>query len=380
MGKIHMSKRMRIMLISVGILFGLIFIYKAIISYIIKYSMTHHSKVVSVSAMKVTYSNWQPKLTASGSVRAIRGVDVTTELAGLVSQIYFTPGSVVTEGTLLVQLRADTEIAQLRSLEANAELAKTTYVRDKAQYDIHAISKQALDVDAANLKSANAQVDQQAAVVVKKTIYAPFTGRLGINYVNPGQFLNPGDRIVSLQMVDPIYVDFYMPQQTLALIRVGMPVSVVTDTFPNKIFKGKITTINPAVDTATRNVVVEATIDNKNSELAPGMFATVDVDTGTPKKYLTLPQTAISFNSYGNIVYIVKREETKEKDKPRYLAMQSFVVTGETRGDQITVLKGLKNGDTVVTSGQLKLKNGSEIEINNSIVPPNNPAPRLTNK
>lgn len=380
MDKIHMSKRMRIMLISVGILFGLIFIYKAIVSFIIKYSMAHHSKVVSVSVMKATYSNWQPRLTASGSVRAIRGVDVTTELAGLVSQIYFTPGAVVTEGTLLVQLRADTEIAQLRSLEANAELAKTTYLRDKAQYEIHAISKQALDVDAANLKSANAQVDQQAAIVVKKTIYAPFTGRLGINYVNPGQFLNPGDRIVSLQMVDPIYVDFYMPQQTLALIKVGMPVSVISDTFPNKIFKGKITTINPAVDVATRNVVAEATIDNKKSELAPGMFATVDVDTGTPKKYLTLPQTAISFNSYGNIVYIVKKEETKKKEKPRYLAMQSFVVTGETRGDQIAILKGLKEGDTVVTSGQLKLKNGSEIEINNSIVPANDPTPHLTNK
>lgn len=374
MHKIHMSKRMRIMLLSVRILFGSIFIYKAIMSFIIKYAMTHQSKTLNVSAMKIRYSNWQPALSATGSLRAVRGVNVTTELPGIVSEIYFNPGATVTEGTVLIQLRANSDIALLHSLEANAELAKTTYLRDKAQYEIHAISKQALDVDAANLKSLNAQVDQQAAIVDKKTIRAPFTGRLGINYVNPGQFLNPGDKITSLQMLDPIYVDFFMPQQSLSIIKVGMPITLISDTFPNKIFKGKITTINPAVDVATRNVEVEATIENKQNELAPGMFSEVKITTGSIKKYLTLPQTAIFYNSYGNIVYVAK------KDKNQHLiAIQTFVVTGETRGDQIAILKGLKEGDMVVTSGQLKLKNGSQIEINNAVVPANNPAPQLNN-
>ena len=368
------KKRMRIMLILVGVLFGGIFIYKGLIHLLMMYSLAHHqAPSIPVSTIKATYSSWQPKLKSTASLRAIRGVNVTTELAGMVQKIYFTPGDSVEEGTVLVQLNADSDLGQLHALQANAELAAITLKRDQAQYEVHAISKQQLDSDQANLKSLLAQVDQQAAIVAKKTIRAPFSGRLGISAVNPGQYLNPGDTVVMLQTLDPIYADFYFSQEALANLKEGQPVTITTDTFPGKKFSGKVTTINPAVDVSTRNVEVEATIANPDKKLAPGMFAKAEVDTGEPVRYLTVPQTAISFNPYGAIVYIVRQAFSDKKGNPALIVKQSFVLTGETRGDQIAILQGLKENDTVVTSGQLKLKNGSSVVVNNEVEIPNNP-------
>ena len=368
----HHNKRMKIMLLVVGVLFGVIFLYKGVMSLVIKHYMASQSHAVPVSIAKVAYANWQPTLSATGSVRAIQGVNVTTELAGMVTAIHFIPGSVVQEGALLIELNADTERAALEALKASAALAKITYDRDKAQYAVSAVSKQTLDSDLQQLKNLDAQVMQQAAVVAKKTIRAPFSGRLGINLVNKGQYLNPGDTITMLQMIDPIYVDFYLPQQTLAQIKVGLPVVVRTDAYPQDSFKGTVTSINPGVDVATRNVLVEATLANPKGWLTPGMFANISIDVGKEKRYLTLAQTAVSFNPYGEIVYVIyQKDEDKHKkqDKARLFAKQVFVTTGETRGDQVTILKGLKEGQTVVTSGQLKLKNDAEVTINNSIVP-----------
>ena len=372
--KITMTKPMRIMLICVGILFGTIILVKGVKFFLFKrYMAANQSPVITVSAMKAGYSLWNPELKASSSTRAIRGVSVTTELAGMVQTIYFKPGAIVKEGTVLVQLNADSDTALLRSLEASAELAQTVYDRDKGQYEAKAISKATLDFDAADLKSKQAQVAQQAAIVKKKTIVAPFSGRLGISAVNPGQYLNPGDKVVTLQQLDPIYVDFYVPQQALVRLKVGQVVNVTVDSFPGKIFTGKITTIDPIVDVNTRNVQVEATVANPKMEIVPGMFASAVVQTGAPQKYLTLPHTAVTFNSYGDIIYIVK------PTKPLTVT-QTFVVTGETRGDQIMILKGLKEGEMVVTSGQLKLKNGSRVNIDNKVVPANNPKPVVTDE
>jgi len=333
----------------------------------------------------VPASPWQPKLQSTGSLRAINGVNVTTELAGMVQKIYFIPGAMVKAGTLLVQLNADAEIGQLHSLQAQAALANITYQRDKAQFAVRAVSKQTVDADFQNLRSLQGQVAQQAATVAKKAIRAPFTGRLGINNVNLGQYLNPGDKIVTLQALDPIYVDFYVPQQKLIQLAVGQSVEVMSDVYPKRVFKGKITTVNPALETTTRNVEVEATLANPRYELNPGMFALVNVIVGKPKNYLTVPQTAISYNSYGNIVYVLKKQDKDKTDKdkngkPIFMAEQVFVTTGETRGDQITVLKGLKQGDTVVTSGQLKLKNKSLVTVNNAVVPENSPNPVTPNE
>ncbi|MHB1948006.1 MAG: efflux RND transporter periplasmic adaptor subunit [Gammaproteobacteria bacterium] len=374
------KSRMVFMLICVGILFAAIFISKFIQKYINYRRMMAQSQAITVSAMQVSYATWQPHIIASGSVRAIKGVNVTTSLAGMVQTIYFKPGAIVKEGDVLVQLNADAEIGTLHSLQASAELARITYERDKKQLAVKAISQQTLDTDLQNLKNLQAQVESQAATVAKKTLIAPFSGRLGISAVNPGQYLNTGDKVTTLQTFDPIYVDFYVPQQELERLNVGQTVTATTDALKGKKFIGKITTIDPAVDINTRNVEVEATVPNPDTTLTPGMFVNVVVDVGTPERYLTVPQTVVSFNSYGDIVYVIRPKESEDKTKSTMIAHQVFVVTGQTRGDQITILKGIKEGDTVVTSGQLKLRNGAEVAINNKVAPSNNSAPSVSNE
>lgn len=370
------------MLVILAVLFAIIFIYKAIGGYFAGKAMAANASApITVSVTKVQYQQWQPHLEAVGSLRAVQGVNVTTELAGLVRTIYFDPGIIVKKGDLLVELNIDTDVAQLHSLQAQADLAAINYRRDQAQYAITAISKAVLDTSLATLQSNQAQVEQQTATIAKKLIRAPFSGRLGVSAVNPGQYLNPGDTVVNLQALDPIYVDFYLPQQMLAKIAIGQQVRLTSDTYPNKIFVGRITTIEPLVDVATRNVKVEATLANPDFKLYPGMFAIVNVLAGQPEKYLTLPQSAVAFNPYGEIVYIVQRNKPQGKDtsskQSELTVRQSFVTVGETRGDQIVILKGLKEGDEVVTAGQLKLRNGSKIVINNQITPGSSAHPVL---
>lgn len=376
-----MKKRMTIMLIALGVLFGCIFTYKLLVNMMIKrFLAANKNPVISVSSMKVGYALWSPHVSATGTVRAINGVDVTTELAGMVQYIYFNPGIRVKKGDLLVQLIADNDIAKLQSLKANAELAKITYNRDKAQFEVQAVSKQTVDTDYQNLQSLNAQVTEQAAIVAKKTIKAPFSGRVGIVNIDIGQYLTPGNKITTLQMLDPVYVDFYMPQQALAQLKLGQQVVVTTDTFPNKKFLGKVTTIEPSVDVTTRNVLIEATLPNPTLALTPGMFANIEVITGAPEKRITVPLTVLTFNPYGDTVWIIEEAGKNEKEKTQELIVkQVFVQTGETRGEQITILKGLKGGQTIVTSGQLKLKKNSKVKINNTIQLPDNPHPVAPN-
>ena len=377
-----MTRRMRIMLICLAILFGAIIAYKIFVSIMIKrFLAANQSPIATVSTMKVGSEVWQSQLKASGSLRAVQGVSVTTELAGMVQAIYFKPGALVEKDTVLAQLNSDSEIAQLHVYQANRDLAKIVLARDTKQFAAHAISQATLDSDAANLKSLQAQVEQQAAIIDNKIIKAPFSGRLGISAVNLGQFVNPGDKVVTLQQLDPMYVDFYVPQQQLFQLAIGQTVEITLDALSGEKFTGKITTIDPIIDVNTRNVEVEATMANPDLKMVPGMFSSVIVTTGNPKNYLTLPQTAVTFNPYGNIIYLVQKNNSeKDKDgKPTLTVKQAFVTTGETRGDQVTVLSGLKEGDEIVTSGQLKLKNGSRIAINNTIMPSNNPAPTALN-
>ena len=327
----------------------------------------------TVSAVAVQFTDWQPEVSAVGSMRAVRGVDVTTEVTGLVRALRFKSGDEVKAGQILVELNADAELAQQHALEAAADLSATVYDRDKEQYDAQAISKAQLDADAADLKNKRAQAAAQAALVAKKFIRAPFDGRLGITTVNPGQYLNTGDKVVTLQEVNPIYVDFKLPQQQLALIANGQSVNLSTDSFPGVQFVGKINAIDPRVDASTRNFQAEATIPNPDRKLLPGMFTRVAVIAGDAKKYLTLPQTAITYNPYGATVFVAqKKPGGSDKD---LIAQQSFVTLGPTRGDQVAVLKGVEAGELVVTSGQMKLINGVPLIIDNSVLPANNPNP-----
>ena len=372
-----MAKRMIIMLLIVGVLFGGIFAFQAFKAHMIKkFFASNKAPPVTVTAMQAEFQPWQPHINAVGGLRGVRGVDLASEVPGIVQSLNFSSGDEVKAKQVLLQLNADADVAQLHALEAAADLASTIYERDKAQYAAQAISKATLDAASADLKSKRAQVAQQRALVEKKTITAPFAGRLGISTVNPGQYLNPGDKIVTLQSIDPVYVDFYLPQQQLSSIAIGQTVIVDTDAYPGQTFDGKISAISPKVDPNTRNVQVEATVSNPRHELLPGMFAKVHVDAGAPQQRLTLPQTAVTFNPYGESVYIVESGEKGPDGKPILVARQSFVTVGDTRGDQIAILGGIKEGEMIVTSGQLKLKNGSTVIINNTVQPSNDIAPK----
>jgi membrane fusion protein, multidrug efflux system len=375
--KPHMIRRMVIMLIIVCLLFGAIFSYQAFKAHMTKkYMASSPVPPVAVSAMKAELQPWQPQLNAVGSFRAVHGVDVTSEITGLVRTVHFKSGDNVMSGQLLVQLNADSDIAQLHSLQASAELARVVYERDKKQFAVKAVSKATLDADAADLKSKRAQVAQQQAIVEKKSIHAPFDGKLGISSVNPGQYINPGDKIVTLQSLDSIYVDFYLPQQDLSQISLGQDVTISTDTYPGHTFTGRIAAIDPKVDMNTRNFQVEVTIDNPKHELLPGMYATVNIQAGSISNYLTLPKTSIIFNPYGETVYVVEKKPVSPGEKPVLITRSIFITVGPTRGDQVAILKGIKEGDLVVTSGQLKLKSGSRVIINNQLQPSNDPSPK----
>lgn len=372
-----MTKRMTIMLICVCVLLGALVGFNLFRAHMIKKFMASNAAPpATVTAAVAGFQTWQPQLAAVGSLRAVRGVDVTTEVAGLVREITFNSGQDVKAGQVLMRLNDDSDRALLASLKAAADLAQTVYTRDQAQYGIQAIAKAQLDADAADLKSKRAQVDQQAALVEKKTIRAPFAGRVGITTVNPGQYLNPGDAIVTLQAIDTLYADFYLPQQQLGQLQVGQTVLVDTNAFSNRTFDGKISSINPRVDSATRNVQIEASIENRERKLLPGMYANVRIDAGSVQRYLTLPQTAITYNPYGATVFVVKPGTHKDAHgNTMPVAQQVFVTPGPTRGDQVAILKGISEGTQVVTSGQLKLKNGTSLVIDNRVLPADDPNP-----
>ena len=333
-----------------------------------------------VSAVKVEQAEWQPQLASVGTLVPVRGVDVTTEIAGLVRTVNFRSGDEVKAGQLLFEMNADADRAQLHALQAAADLSSSVLKRDRQQFAAQAISQAQLDSDEADLKSRQALVAQQQALVDKKTIRAPFAGKLGITAINPGQYLNPGDKLVTLQTIDTVYIDFFVPQKQLSGLSLGQKLTLSSDAWPGVAFAGKISSISPKVDTATRNVQVEATIPNPKRQLLPGMFASVNLDMGERKRYLTLPQTSITYNPYGSTVFVLapatgKDAAKDDKGNAQLVAQQVFITTGPTRGDQVAVLTGLKEGQVVVTSGQLKLKNGTPAVIDNKVQPANSPNP-----
>jgi len=373
-----LPRRMTIMLCGVFLLLGLIFGFNQLKTFMIKHFISGMGlPPATVSTMVIATSEWQPKLTSVGNVRAFRGVELSTELAGLVASVPIKSGQDVKEGDLLIKLNDTSDVAQLNSLKALADLAKVINERDRQQLAIQAISKNVFDTSAADAKSKQAQVEQQTALVAKKNLKAPFSGRVGIVSINPGQYVNSGDKLLTLQTLDPIFVDFNLPQNNAEQIQVGQVVEVTTDAFKDASFTGKITAVSPKVDTNTRNIQVEAQLANPDKKILPGMFANVNIKLGDQVKLLTLPQTAVTYNPYGSTVFIAKPTGKKDKQGKETLeAQQVFVTTGATRGDQVAILKGVEEGATVVTSGQLKLKNGTPLIINNKVEPANSPNPK----
>lgn len=330
----------------------------------------------TVSTTTAATSDWQTQLEAVGSLRAVKGADLSLEVSGIVDAIQFESGDDVPAGAVLVHLRSADDVAKLESLQASAVLAQVNYERDQKQFAVKAVSQATLDSDIANLRSYRAQVAEQQAIVDKKTLRAPFAGHLGIRLVDLGQYLNAGTTVVTLQALDPIYIDFYLPQQAVDQIATGQPVTAHIDAFPNQTFTGKISALNPKVDATTRNIQVRATLKNPDHKLFPGMYARVDIAVGAPKRYVTLPQTAVTFSAYGDTVYLVEKQGQGPNGQPQLIAKQAFITTGPTRGDQVAVLNGVKEGDTVVTAGQVKLRNGVAVAINNAVQPSNDPNPK----
>jgi membrane fusion protein (multidrug efflux system) len=325
----------------------------------------------TVSTITAEVTDWQPKIAAVGSLSAVQGVDVATQAAGIVGAIPIHSGDKVGQSAVLVQLNIDPDKAQLASLQAAAELSAKTLKRDTELFSTKTISQATVDSDAADLKSKNALAAQQAALIAEKTVTAPFAGELGIVQINVGQYLTPGTVVVTLQDLSAMHADFLVPQDNIGGLAPGLAANLTLDSLPGKSFPGKITAINSKIDVNTRNVTVRATVANPGELLRPGMFVRVTVDVGAPERHLTLPLTAITYNSYGATVFIV----TPGTDGTAKTVKQAFVTTGATRGDQVAVLTGLEPGQEVVTSGQLKLKSGAAVVVDNTVKPSNEPNP-----
>lgn len=369
-------KRMILMLLAMGVLLFLVFGFGAFRSMIIRKVMAKlQNPPQTVATMTAKRTSFQPTLAATGSLVAVQGTNVAAEVPGIVDTISFTSGTDVKQGDVLLTLRPNNDKAVLNQLQATESLDRTTYQRDLAQYRAHAVSKQTVDADHANLLAAEARVAGQKALIAEKVVRAPFAGRIGIRQVDLGQYLAAGTAIATLQQLDPIYADFYLPQAALGKIHAGLKADIGTEAFAGKDFAGKIAAVDSTVSTGTRMIKIRARLGNPGDELRPGMFVHVTVPVGSPTDYVTLPKTAIAYNPYGDTVFVV--EKSKQASGATLHAKQVFVTLGETRGDQVAVTKGVQAGEQVVVAGQLKLKNGTPIRIDNSILPPNSPNPSV---
>jgi membrane fusion protein, multidrug efflux system len=376
-----MIKPLVIMAIVVALILGGIFGWQTFMAKMMgKYMGAAATAPQTVSTIAAAEDKWQSRLQATGSLRAVRGADLSSQASGIVDVIHFESGNDVPAGKVLLRLRPLDDYALLQQLEAAAQLAEQNYKRDQEQFAAQAISQAVIDGDVATLKTARAQVAAQHAIIQEKIVAAPFAGRLGIRQVDQGQYLAAGTTIVTLQALDPILIDFYVPQQALSQIKIGQSVGAMVDTYPGKIFKGVIEAINSKVDSASRNVQVRASFHNADRRMVPGMYATVSIDAGDETAQITLPQAAITYNPYGDTVFVVEQAAADDKGKPRSIVKQRFVKLGATRGDQIAILSGIKAGEIVVTAGQIKLRNGSTVTINNSLTPTNEISPKPPNE
>lgn len=373
-----MIKRMILMLVLVGGLAGGLYWFQNFKTKMIAKALSDYAAAPqTVSAVEAGYQEWQPQLRVIGTLRASQGVDVSPSVPGVVEEISFDSGQDVAAGALLLRLALNDSTSRLKQLEAAAELANTNYQRNLRQLREKIVSQASVDSDASSVKSAQADVEAQQALIAQKSVLAPFAGRLGLRQVDKGQYLNAGVAIVSLQAIDPMFVDFLLPQQALGQIAVNQPVKVTVDAFSDQAFNGVIAAINARVDTATRNIQVRASLSNPGRKLLPGMYATVQITTGAPKRLLTLPVTSITYNAYGNTVFVVEDGGKDDKGKPIQRVKQTFVKTGETRGDQVAVLDGIKEKQMIVTAGQLKLTNDTAVVIDNTVQPSGSAVPVL---
>ena len=375
-----MTKRMIIVLLLLGLVFGGIFGFKAFVNTkMTEFFDTMEPPPATVTTASAEPAQWKPSIAAVGTLFAANGIDVAPEVPGKIEQIPFASGQRVKAGDVLMQLDTATDRAQLDVLRAQRDLAKSELDRQQALLKRRTTSQAQFDAAQSQYKQVLASITNQLAVIEKKTVKAPFAGTVGIRKVDLGSFVAAGQAVVSLQQIDPLRLRFSVPEQQLAKLDLGLPVNVTVDAYADQTFAGEITAIEPSVNAATRNVQVEASLANPERLLRPGMFARVAVQLPGSDDYLTLPNSAITYNPYGDSVFIVVPAEG-DGEGAMPTVKRSFVKTGPRRGDQVAVLSGLEPGEQVVTSGQLKLRNGSKIVIDNSRTPADAQQPELANK
>ncbi|HKJ94666.1 MAG TPA: efflux RND transporter periplasmic adaptor subunit [Gammaproteobacteria bacterium] len=354
-------KRLVLVVIFLAVIFGGIFGWKyhQIQQMMAQQSQPQPPAVVTATQVKAT--QWQPTIPSTGSLKAVNGVSVTTEVAGVVSKIAFNSSERVKEGDVLVQLDDSVDQAALKGLMADRELAKTQFQRSSNLLPRKAVSRSQYDEAKAKYDSAQANVAEQQARINKKTIRAPFDGLLGLRQVDMGEYLTPGNPIVTLQQLDPIYLDFSVPAKRFNDITVGQAIQASVDAYPDRTFSGKVTAIDSGVDEGTRSVKIRATLPNPDGELRPGMFAETEALKPSKEDVLVIPRTAISYNTYGDYVFVIK-----DKDGSLTVDRQQ-VETGQTQEGMVNVTKGLSEGDRVVAAGLVKLHNGQSVKIDNSV-------------
>ena len=323
----------------------------------------------TVTTAMVRSESWEDLIPSVGSLEAVQGVMLTAELPGKVVRITFEPGTKVKAGDLLLQQDISSEEAQLRAAEAAVALAKLELERSRKLLTKKAVAQAKYDSDEAQYKQAVAQIDGIRATIRKKTIRAPFAGSLGIRMVDLGQILNEGEPIVSLQTIDPIFVNFSLPQQQFAQVKPGLKVRVTADGLSGQVIEGEITAISPEVDAATRNIRVQATVANSQERLRPGMFVNIALVLPSREEVLVIPTTAVLYAPYGDTVFVIKKKETEKGVQPSEVVEQKIVQLGEKRGDFVALVSGLDNGETVVSTGVFKLRNDQAVVVDNTLAP-----------
>ncbi|MGA2694821.1 MAG: efflux RND transporter periplasmic adaptor subunit [Terriglobales bacterium] len=371
-----MLKRMLFMLaVVVLVLGGLGFVKFRQIKTAIAMGASFQPPPTAVTTTIAKQETWPPTLSVIGTVAAIHGVTVSADLPGTVDKIHFESGQWVHEGDILVELDTRQERAQLAEMEAQSELAKITYGRTEQLVQQGVLAKTEFDNANSQQKVTEGQVAEIKATIARKTIRAPFSGVLGIRQVNLGQYLAAGGAIVSLQSLNPIYVNFGVPQGTTGKLQSGRTVNITTDDLPGVRFDGKINALDSVIDESTRNIQIQATIPNAQNRLRPGMFVKVSLPLGASQRVIALPASAINYAPYGDSVYIVTDMKDPKGNTYRGVRQQVIKLQG-ARGDQVGVISGVNPGDEIVTSGVFRLRNGAAVVINNKIQPENNPAPK----
>jgi len=387
--------RMLWMLLGCLLVFGGIFAFKLFGNYMMNQALDNMAlPPATVTTARVEQQRWQHTLRAVGSLRAVNGVDVTTQAQGEVKAIYFESGQSVEKGTVLVELSAEPETAQVEVLEAERRLAERDFRRISELYKKGVATLRELDQAQASLDQVLANLAVQRATINERTISAPFSGQLGIRQIDLGQNVAPGDAVVSLQQLQPIFVDFSLSERDFSRVQEGQGIELTAPAIPEQAYQGRITAINPAIDPRNRNFLLQATLPNSERQLRPGMFADVSVKVEKFRSVTVVPRTAISFAPYGNSVFVIRKADKAAWEKkhgnvrnrrgqtmpaPDWIAMKRFVKTGEVRGDLIEITEGVKAGEQVATTGLLKLRNEGAVIINNENPPPDQLAPKPDN-